>query len=79
MLEQNYRINDPENMAAVWQVYDDIKLKKMVSKDIDQHREEMIAQIQHISALRKDTFFQILFSAARQHEQHGLKRFTNSC
>ena len=65
ILEQNYGIDDPENIAAVRQVYEDIKLKKMVSKDIDQHREEMMAQIQHISALSKDTlsskfFFQLL-------------------
>jgi len=64
-LEDNYGVDDPAKVAIVRQVFDDLKLKKMVGRDIDQHREEMMGNIQQISALSKDTlssrfFFQLL-------------------
>jgi len=65
-LEENYGFADnAEASAIVKQVYDDLNMKKIVSKDIDAHRQELMSNIQHISALSKETlsskfFFQLL-------------------
>ena len=65
-LEENYGLADnAEASAVVKQVYDDLNMKKIVSKDIDAHRQELMSNIQHISALSKETlsskfFFQLL-------------------
>jgi len=64
-LEENYGVDDPAKVAVVRQIYEDLKLRRVVGRDIDFHREEMMGNIQQISALSKDTlslkfFFQLL-------------------
>merc|ERR1712018_729517 len=46
-LEENYGIDDPEAVGVVRQVYEDLKMKKVVGRDIDQHRGEMMGNINH--------------------------------
>jgi len=65
-LEENYGVADREEAAAVVKaVYDDLNMKKIVSKDIDARRQELLSNIQHISAISKETlsskfFFDLL-------------------
>jgi len=66
ILEENYgKADDLEAATRVKAVYDDLNMKKVVSKDIDAHRQELMASIQHISAMSKETlsskfFFDLL-------------------
>lgn len=53
VLEKCYGSRDPEDVAAVRQVYDELKMHKLVKNHLDQQRNDILQMIQQISKLDK--------------------------
>lgn len=65
LLEENYGLQDPENVKIVKKVYDELKIKKTILKHIDEKKADIYRGIQGIAkldeaGLSQEFFFKLL-------------------